>query len=59
MSSGKRKQGRPKKDDPRNTPFTVKLNEKEIERLMYLSETYEMTTAEIFRLGIKKLWDDI
>lgn len=58
MSLLKRTRGRPKKIDARKTPFTVKLNDKEKDQLVYLMEELGLSTSEVLRLALDKLYKD-
>lgn len=57
MSNAK-KRGRPKKRDAIKVQFGVKLNEGRIDKLIRLMEELDMSTSEVFRFALDKLYDE-
>lgn len=50
--------GRPT-DNPKNKPMPVRLSENDMEKLEYCSKTTGKPKAEIIRMGIDKVYNEI
>ena len=59
MQGNGKKRGRPHKDDARNITFSVKVNRKELDRLIYLMEEYDLTVSEVFRICLNEHYERV
>jgi predicted DNA-binding protein len=51
--------GRPPKDDSKHNQYRIKLNDDELEKLEYCSQKSGKSKAEIIRLGIDKIYQEL
>ena len=51
--------GRPKSDRPKATQLGVRLTNEELSQLDQCVSHYQVTRAEVLRLGLKKLYEDM
>lgn len=55
--SSKRKRGRPCKGDPKKINCCTRISLEEYDKLMYLSDTYNVSSSEIVRRALKLYYD--
>lgn len=56
--NGKKKMGRPT-DDPKQLSTRVRLSETDVQRLDFCSQKTGKTRADIIRMGIEKVYDEL
>lgn len=54
-----KKRGRPKKNEAMKNQFCVKLNDKRVERLVYMMEELDMAPSQVFRLALDRLYNEM
>ncbi len=51
--------GRPKKDNSRTDRVDTRLTKEELEKLNYCCEVLGLTRAEVVRIGIDKVYEEV
>lgn len=50
--------GRPKSDNPKSTTFKIRFDEKDVDKLDYLSKKLDVSKSEVIRIGIDKVYKE-
>lgn len=58
MENGRKKMGRPT-DDPKQLSTRIRLSEADVQRLDFCSQKTGKTKAEIIRMGIEKVYEEL
>ena len=57
MDVERRRVGRPNIRDPRNLTFSIKLNEKERDHLVFIMEELNLSIPEVFRYCLEEVFE--